>query len=148
MASIYADEHRALQQEIRDYLTELFTPDVFAQEHEFGDGFNKKVLPLATASGNMKHGSITGKLNAVMIATGPSGCQASRMWCSGRSDTMVTRGLGSAEQFRHTPPQFDGQYVIIGSWVVGTEPAGISLREDQGRITRNTSRFVPHFIRP
>lgn len=46
------------------------------------------------------------------------------------------------------PPQFDGQYVIIGSWVVGTEPAGISLREDQGRITRNTSRFVPHFIRP
>ncbi|MDO9485893.1 MAG: acyl-CoA dehydrogenase family protein [Actinomycetota bacterium] len=37
------EEHRALQLEIREYLTELFTPDVFAQEHEFGDGFNKKV---------------------------------------------------------------------------------------------------------
>jgi glutathionylspermidine synthase len=51
-------------------------------------------------------------------------------------------------QALHAPPLFDGQYVIIGSWVVGTESAGISLREDKGRITRNTSRFVPHFIRP
>ena len=45
------------------------------------------------------------------------------------------------------PPKFDGQHVIVGSWLVGDEPAGIALREDTGRITRNTSRFVPHFIR-
>jgi glutathionylspermidine synthase len=38
--------------------------------------------------------------------------------------------------------------VIVGSWVVGNEPAGIGLREDRGRITRNGSRFVPHYIRP
>jgi glutathionylspermidine synthase len=37
--------------------------------------------------------------------------------------------------------------VVVGSWVVGDEPAGMSLREDAGRITRDTSRFVPHFIR-
>lgn len=37
--------------------------------------------------------------------------------------------------------------MIVGSWLVGDEPAGIALREDPGRITRNTSRFVPHFIR-
>lgn len=48
----------------------------------------------------------------------------------------------------HPPPLFDGQHVIVGSWLVGDEPAGISLREDPGRITRNTSRFLPHFIRP
>lgn len=47
----------------------------------------------------------------------------------------------------HAPPVFDGHHAIIGSWVVGEEPAGMSVREDQGRITRNTSRFVPHFIR-
>jgi len=47
----------------------------------------------------------------------------------------------------HAPPKFDGQHVIVGSWLVGDEPAGIALREDSGRITRNTSRFVPHFIR-
>ena len=47
----------------------------------------------------------------------------------------------------HAPPVFDGRHAIIGSWVVGEEPAGMSVREDEGRITRNVSRFVPHFIR-
>lgn len=59
-------------------------------------------------------------------------------------------GYGEGRHIRqalHAPPRFDGQHVIVGSWVVGDEPAGIALREDPGRITRNTSRFVPHFIR-
>jgi glutathionylspermidine synthase len=59
-------------------------------------------------------------------------------------------GYGDGAQIRqalHAPPTFEGQHVIVGSWVVGDEPAGIALREDVGRITRNTSRFVPHFIR-
>ena len=47
----------------------------------------------------------------------------------------------------HAPPMFDGRYAIIGSWVAGEESAGMSVREDEGRITRNVSRFVPHFIR-
>jgi glutathionylspermidine synthase len=46
----------------------------------------------------------------------------------------------------HAPPVFDGRHAIVGSWVVGDEPAGMSVREDEGRITRNTSRFLPHFI--
>ena len=63
---------------------------------------------------------------------------------------VVDGGYGEGRYIRqalHNPPNFDGNHVIVGSWVVGTEPAGISLREDIGRITRNTSRFVPHFIR-
>jgi glutathionylspermidine synthase len=59
-------------------------------------------------------------------------------------------GYGQGSHIRqalHAPPVFDGQHVIVGSWLVGDEPAGIALREDTGRITRNTSRFVPHFIR-
>jgi glutathionylspermidine synthase len=47
----------------------------------------------------------------------------------------------------HAPPLFDGRYAIIGSWMVGDEPAGMSVREDEGRITRNISQFIPHFIR-
>ena len=47
----------------------------------------------------------------------------------------------------HAPPVFDGRHAIIGSWVVGEEAAGMSIREVVGRITRDTSRFVPHFIR-
>jgi len=40
----------------------------------------------------------------------------------------------------------DGNYAILGSWIVGTEPAGLSVREDTSRITRNVSRFLPHVI--
>lgn len=41
----------------------------------------------------------------------------------------------------HAGPQ---GHALIGSWVIGDTPAGIGVREDDGPITRNTSRFVPH----
>jgi len=59
-------------------------------------------------------------------------------------------GYGSGRavlQAVHAPPAFHERHVIVGSWVVGDQPAGMGLREDAGRITRNTSCFVPHFIR-
>ncbi|RVU18189.1 glutathionylspermidine synthase family protein [Methylobacterium oryzihabitans] len=43
-------------------------------------------------------------------------------------------------------PDFGGQRVLVGSWVVGDEPAGLCLRESPGLITGNRARFVPHVI--
>ena len=43
-------------------------------------------------------------------------------------------------------PEFDGNYPVIGSWVVGGEPAGIGIREDRSEITTNGSRFIPHYF--
>lgn len=43
-------------------------------------------------------------------------------------------------------PDFDGQYPLIGSWIVGQESAGIGIRESNSLITDNASRFVPHLI--
>jgi glutathionylspermidine synthase len=43
-------------------------------------------------------------------------------------------------------PRFGDDYVTIGAWIIGDEPAGIGLREDATPITRNTSRFVPHYF--
>ena len=43
-------------------------------------------------------------------------------------------------------PQFGDNYTVIGSWIVGEEPAGIGIREDSSPITKNTSRFVPHYF--
>jgi glutathionylspermidine synthase len=43
-------------------------------------------------------------------------------------------------------PRFGDDYVTVGSWVIGDEAAGIGLREDASEITRNTSRFVPHYF--
>lgn len=44
-------------------------------------------------------------------------------------------------------PCFDGMYPVIGSWVVGDEPAGMCIREDISPITTNMSYFVPHVFR-
>jgi len=37
-------------------------------------------------------------------------------------------------------------YTSIGSWVVGDEAVGISLREDISQVTKNTAYFVPHYV--
>ena len=50
-------------------------------------------------------------------------------------------------QAYHELPRFDGNYTVIGSWIIGEEPAGIGIREDESPITRNSSRFVPHYFR-
>jgi glutathionylspermidine synthase len=43
-------------------------------------------------------------------------------------------------------PNFSDQYPVIGSWIVGDQPCGLSIREDENPITGNTSRFLPHAI--
>lgn len=51
---------------------------------------------------------------------------------------------GFVWQAYHALPSFDGNHTVIGSWIVGDEPAGVGIREDATPITRNSSRFVPH----
>jgi len=69
------------------------------------------------------------------------------------ADRVVAETGGSygAEGFvyqAHAPlPAFDGNYPVIGAWVVASQPAGIGIREDSTAITSNTSRFVPHFFK-
>jgi len=43
-------------------------------------------------------------------------------------------------------PKFGDDWTVIGSWVVAGYPAGIGIREDTSPVTKNTSRFVPHYI--
>ena len=49
-------------------------------------------------------------------------------------------------QAAHPLPNFDGNYPLIGSWVVGDAACGIGIREDDSRITKDSARFVPHAI--
>lgn len=55
------------------------------------------------------------------------------------AEGFVYQGLASM-------PAFDGRYPVIGSWIVGDQPAGIGIREDDSPITKNTSHFVPHYF--
>ena len=43
-------------------------------EGTFSEGLRMKVLPQAMATGNIHSGTITGKLNGVMPAHTPTGC--------------------------------------------------------------------------
>jgi glutathionylspermidine synthase len=53
---------------------------------------------------------------------------------------------GHVYQQLHTLPKFDDRYPVIGAWVVGTESAGICIREDTSPITTNLSNFIPHYF--
>ncbi|WP_313486217.1 glutathionylspermidine synthase family protein, partial [Atlantibacter hermannii] len=43
-------------------------------------------------------------------------------------------------------PRFGDSYTLIGSWIVDDEAVGIGIREDISLITKDTSRFIPHYI--
>lgn len=61
-----------------------------------------------------------------------------------------TEGQYGAEGYIYqelfTLPNFSDHYPVIGSWVIGQEPAGMGIREADTLITDNKSRFVPHLI--
>jgi glutathionylspermidine synthase len=45
-------------------------------------------------------------------------------------------------------PAFEGNYPVVGSWYVIDQGAcGMGIRESDGPITTNLSRFVPHLFR-
>lgn len=43
-------------------------------------------------------------------------------------------------------PNFSGHYPVLGLWVVGQQAAGLGIREDSSLITRDSSRFIPHYF--
>jgi glutathionylspermidine synthase len=62
---------------------------------------------------------------------------------------VLDQGYGAEGWIRqalHVPPVFDGNYPVIGAWIVGDQPAGMGIREDVGPVTQNMSRYLPHAI--
>ncbi|PPR11462.1 MAG: putative acid--amine ligase YjfC [Alphaproteobacteria bacterium MarineAlpha11_Bin1] len=53
---------------------------------------------------------------------------------------------GHIIQALHPLPDFDGNYPMIGSWLVASKACGICIREDTTLITGDDARFVPHII--
>ncbi|WP_031068145.1 glutathionylspermidine synthase family protein [Streptomyces sp. NRRL S-118] len=43
-------------------------------------------------------------------------------------------------------PDFDGNRVVLGAWVVEGEAAGLGIRESSGPVTDEYARFLPHVI--
>lgn len=64
-------------------------------------------------------------------------------WSSGWFSSNINSDNIIQEKF--DVATFDGMTPVIGSWVIGNDPAGIGIREDTG-ITTNNSRFIPHYF--
>ena len=67
----------------------------------------------------------------------------------GGDEPVLDQGYGAEGaivQAYHPPPNFDGKRPVIGAWIVGAEPVGVGVREDDSVITKNMARFVPHII--
>jgi glutathionylspermidine synthase len=68
-----------------------------------------------------------------------------------RAGESSTRGPYGAEGYVYQAlapsASFDSMQPVLGSWYVTDQgPAGIGIRESDGPITGNLSRFVPHFF--
>ena len=50
------------------------------------------------------------------------------------------------QEFAAVPALDGSNHPVLGTWVVDGEPAGLGVREGDGLITDNLSRFVPHLI--
>jgi glutathionylspermidine synthase len=67
--------------------------------------------------------------------------------------TIETEGAYGSEGFIFQDlaqlKRHDGQYAVIGSWVIGhgsNSAAGIGIRESDAPVITNTSQFVPHLF--
>lgn len=49
------------------------------------------------------------------------------------------------QEFRALP-SFEGNRLVLGSWLVGDEAVGAGLRESPGLITDGYARFLPHYV--
>lgn len=69
----------------------------------------------------------------------------------GVDEPVLEQGYGAEGWIRqafHPVPEFDGRRPVVGAWIVGGEPAGMGIREDDSLVTKNLARFVPHVIAP
>jgi glutathionylspermidine synthase len=62
-----------------------------------------------------------------------------------RSTVNTARGLRLSGVLSKLPETAPGVYPVLGAWIVDGEPCGMGIRED-GLITGNTAKFVPHVI--
>ncbi|WP_108787072.1 glutathionylspermidine synthase family protein [Erythrobacter sp. Alg231-14] len=68
----------------------------------------------------------------------------------GGKTTEAAQGAygGSPRVAQAYSPLFEteGRHAVLGVWMVGDRAAGLGMREDSSRITKDMSRFVPHII--
>lgn len=55
-------------------------------------------------------------------------------------------GEGRIVQAFHPLPDLDGNYPLIGCWLVASQAVGMGIREDKTLVTGTDARFIPHIV--
>ncbi len=53
---------------------------------------------------------------------------------------------GHVAQAYHPLPEFEGNYPMVGCWLIASAAAGMCIREDRTQVTGDDARFIPHVI--
>ncbi|MFC7242747.1 glutathionylspermidine synthase family protein [Catellatospora aurea] len=61
------------------------------------------------------------------------------------TDGIYDTGGHCFQEFRALP-SFQGNHVVLGSWIIDGESAGLGLRESTSLITDGHARFIPHYV--
>ena len=67
----------------------------------------------------------------------------------GRTQTRIDGPYGGEDhivQAFHPLPEFEGNYPLIGCWLVASQAVAMCIREDRTLVTGKDARFVPHVI--
>lgn len=72
----------------------------------------------------------------ISIVNGRDGCTTDGRYPDG---PWVYQGLAPVRSV-------DGNWAVLGSWLVDGEPCGLGMREANQPVIRNTDRFVPHLF--
>jgi glutathionylspermidine synthase len=76
--------------------------------------------------------------------------EGANVWLTTEQGEVRTEGDYGEEGFIYQQlapiPDYNGNFPVIGSWVIDGESAGMGIRESEIMITTNTSRFVPHMF--
>lgn len=110
----------------------------------FKDEFDAKGDAVIRASDLLSEGIVT---KPIFSREGASITIQDKSGVVERSENRAYDDFPLIVQSYQALPIFDGFRPIIGAWVVGETCAGMCIREDRSRITQDTSRFKPHFIR-
>jgi glutathionylspermidine synthase len=70
-----------------------------------------------------------------------------RNWAAEEGSAKPADGTNYVYQRLASLATDGGSHAVIGSWLIDGDPAGMGIRESDGMITTNTSRFVPHLFR-
>ena len=55
-------------------------------------------------------------------------------------------GEGHIVQAFHPLPEIEGNYPLVGCWLVASKAVGLCIREDLSLVTSPNARFIPHVI--